>query len=158
LPPEVPIKPLPPTPEHPIFFPVYPDNTLPVPPEGLPPKPDQGLPPHPDQGLPKPPVRPDQGLPKPPDGAQPPLVIWGPNDPRPSLPIFIPIEPPVNVPGVPSHPIYIPVYPDNGLPGDQPGIDNTLPEVNAPWWKPYVPPPGAIVDTPEYPQPQGRRK
>ena len=29
--------------------------------------------------------------------------------------------------------------------------------MNAPSSKPYEPPPGAIVDTPEYPQPQKRK-
>jgi hypothetical protein len=43
---------------------------------------------------------------------------------------------------VPTHPIYIPVYPS-----PQP--------VPSPWWDDiYVPPPGAIVDTPDYVQPQ----
>ena len=42
------------------------------------------------------------------------LVIWGPNDPRPSPPIFIPIIPPPVEGGGPrpEHPIYIPVYPE----------------------------------------------
>jgi hypothetical protein len=40
-------------------------------------------------------------------------VIWGPNDPRPTPPIFIPIEPPPVEGGGPevTPPIYIPVWP-----------------------------------------------
>jgi hypothetical protein len=69
----------------------YPDQGLPghqpYPDQGLPgfqPRPDQGLPgfqPRPDQGLPGNQPYPDQGLPG--QGGGPPLVIWGPNDPRP---------------------------------------------------------------------------
>jgi len=83
-----------------------------------------GQPPRPDNTLPRPtpiPGWPDQGLPQPPPG------IWGPNDPRPSLPIYIPITPPPGSGLEPTHPIYIPVYPDNALPGSQPGPDNSLP-------------------------------
>ena len=84
------ITPSPPTAEHPIYWPIVPDNSLPD-------------------------VEPPTGGGEP----QPPLVIWGPNDPRPTPPIYIPIEPPPAVEGgppVPTHPIYIPVYPDNSLP------------------------------------------
>ena len=51
-------------------------------------------------------------MPKPPE---PPLGIWGPTDPRPTPPIYIPApEPPPEgggEPGEPTHPIYLPVYP-----------------------------------------------
>jgi len=40
---------------------------------------------------------------------EPPLGIWGPTDPRPTPPIFIP--PDSIGPGLPSHPIYLPVFP-----------------------------------------------
>jgi hypothetical protein len=70
--------PAPPTAEHPIYFPIVPDNSLPDVP-----------------------------------GTEPPLVIWGPDDPRPSPPIYIPIQPPPveGGGGSPQPPIYIPVYP-----------------------------------------------
>lgn len=69
---------------------------------GQPVYPDIGGPgdqPYPDQGLPGQQPRPDHGLPPfpshpinlPPEaGGGPPLVIWGPNDPRPTPPIEIP--------------------------------------------------------------------
>jgi hypothetical protein len=55
--------------------------------------------------------------------AEPPLGIWGPNDPRPTPPIYLPSFPPhpthpIVIPpppdpsnGLPTHPIYIPGYP-----------------------------------------------
>jgi hypothetical protein len=100
-------------------------GSQPHPDQGLPgnqPYPDQGLPgnqPYPDQGLPRPPGRPthpiynppypSQGLPPfpsnpiyiPPSGAQPPLGIWGPTDPRPGY--GLPGDQPK-----PSHPIVLP--------------------------------------------------
>jgi hypothetical protein len=91
--------------------PGYPDNTLPGP------QPIPGWPTVPGWGgsLPGGPGRPDG--------------IWGPNDPRPTPPIYIPIvlPPDPEHPDIPTHPIYIPVYPDNALPGQQPYPDNTLP-------------------------------
>jgi hypothetical protein len=113
------VKPLPPSPEHPIYWPAYPDNTLPVPPEG----------------------------------EKPPLVIWGPNDPRPSLPIFIPIEPPPTNGAKPEHPIYIPVYPDNSLPEVPGPVDPGygIPEEGRPHPDHTLPvPPGSGL-TPENP-------
>ena len=51
------------------------------------------------------PPYPDQGLPGQPPG------IWGPNDPRPTPPIYIGEIPPGIVDGQPEHPIYIPIFP-----------------------------------------------
>ena len=62
---------------------------------GRPVYPDQGLPgnqPYPDQGLPGSQPHPDQGLP----GQQP--GIWGPNDPRPTPPIYLGPEVPAPEP------------------------------------------------------------
>jgi hypothetical protein len=84
-------------PEHPIYFPVTPDNTLPGNQPGI-----------------------DNTLP----GDQP--GISGPNDPRPTPPIYVPISPPDiggDLPQV-EQPIYWPVViwgpndprPDNALP------------------------------------------
>lgn len=108
--------------------PVYPDNTLP----GNQPYPDQGLPgnqPYPDQGLPGNQPYPDQGLPR------PPLGMWGPNDPRPTPPIYIPPEggqPPLGIWG-PTDP-----RPGWGLPGPQPHPEH-----------PIVLPPDLPPETPE---------
>ena len=128
-----------PRPEHPIWYPLPPG--APVDPEyGIPedgPYPDQGLPgdqphpdhtlpgdqPHPDQGLPGSQPRPDQGLPGPqphpehpivlpPDsGGWEPVFIWGPGDPRPTVPIVIPepIPPEGNRPAIEFKPIWTPV-------------------------------------------------
>jgi hypothetical protein len=47
-----------------------------------------------------------------PPGTEPPLGIWGPTDPRPTPPIYIPVPPPTEEGGAkPEHPIYIPVWP-----------------------------------------------
>ncbi len=84
------------------------------------------LSPHADNSLP---------MPQPPSGGPP--GIWGPTDPRPSQPIYMPgapvdpgYSPPwarPRPPGQPTHPIYNPPYPDNSLPGGQPYPDNSLP-------------------------------
>lgn len=155
--PNVPSNPiyLPVYPSHPIVFPPEIDNSLPggekpvvTPPIYIPPEEINPYPPtaeHPIYW----PIVPDNTLPVPPGGTQPPLVIWGPNDPRPSPPIFIPIQPPEGV--HPEQPIYIPVYPDNSLPGDQP-----YPDIGLPGDQPYpdqgLPPipPGSGL-TPENP-------
>jgi len=50
------------------------------------------------------------GLPLPPVEGKPP-GIWGPTDPRPTPPIYIPVPPPPESGLKPEHPIYIPVYP-----------------------------------------------
>ena len=76
--------------------------------------------------------------------SDPPLEIWGPNDPRPTPPIHIPDpgfglkpeHPIVLPPNVPTHPIVIP--PDNpGEPPDlilwPPYVDNTLPMPQPPF-------------------------
>ncbi len=76
-------------PEHPIYIPVYPAHpiVLPLPPEGLHPMPPIYIPPQ-----------------------EPPLGIWGPDDPRPTPPIYIPVE------GLhPEHPIYFPVEPTHPI-------------------------------------------
>jgi hypothetical protein len=70
--------------------------------------------------------RPDQGLPGVPGGDGG-LGIWGPTDPFPTPPIYIPITPPPESGLSPEHPIYIPVYPDIGFPADQPHPDQGLP-------------------------------
>lgn len=107
-----------PGPQPPMRPPVYPDQGLPGP------QPIPGWPAYPGGpggGLPGNAPRPDNTLP----GQQP--GIWGPTDPRPSHPIYIPVTPPPESGLEPTHPIYIPVYPDNTLPGSQPRPDNTLP-------------------------------
>lgn len=58
------------TPTHPIYLPVYPSHPIVIPPDAVGP----GVPTHPI-------VLPE-----------PPLSIWGPNDPRPTPPIVIPPE------------------------------------------------------------------
>ena len=119
-----------PRPSHPIMLPGMPGWGQ------QPPYPDQGLPgnqPYPDQGLPGQQPRPDQGLPPfpshpivipPMQPPQPPLGIWGPNDPRPTPPIYIPIMPPPTEGNPhPEHPIYLPVYPSHPIvipPGTSP--------------------------------------
>ena len=94
-------------PTHPIYNPPYPDIGLP----GGQPYPDQGLPgsqPRPDQGLPGNQPYPDQGLP----GRQP--GIWGPNDPRPTPPIYIPGQPVIPEPGDPTKAHIIVYVPGKG--------------------------------------------
>ena len=76
-----------PHPEHPIFYPL---------PPGAPVDPEYGVPDtHPDQGLPAPQPHPEHPIVLPPDsgGWLPPLYIWGPNDPRPTPPIAMPVPP-----------------------------------------------------------------
>jgi hypothetical protein len=90
LPPTEPAEPGVPT--HPIYIP--PDGIVPVPPT---PEHPIYFPIHPDNTLPDVPGT------EPP--TEPPLVIWGPDDPRPSPPIYIPIQPPEGPPA------YLPVYP-----------------------------------------------
>jgi hypothetical protein len=81
-------------------------------------------------------ARPDNTLPVP----QPPLGIWGPTDPRPTHPIYMP--------GGPVDPGYSPPwarpqppYPDQGLPGSQPRPDHSLPPF--PSHPIYIPPEGS---------------
>jgi hypothetical protein len=99
-------------PEHPIYIPPIPDNSLPpfpsnpivIPPDAIAP----GVPTHPIYL----PVYPDQGLP----GSQP-----GPDN---TLPGQQP-KPDNTLPGQQPKP-------DQGLPGEQPGIDNSLPPIELP--------------------------
>jgi len=76
-----------PHPEHPIYYPL---------PPGAPVYPDQGLPgdqPHPDHTLPGAQPHPEHPIVLPPDsGGWLPVYIWGPGDPRPNPPIYIPPE------------------------------------------------------------------
>jgi hypothetical protein len=98
------------SPEHPIYNPVYPDNSLP----GNQPYPDQGLPgsqPRPDNTLPGSQPRPDNSLPG--DQPYPDQGLPGPQ-PHPEHPIYIPITPPSSG-GKPTHPIYLPVYPSHPI-------------------------------------------
>ena len=74
----------------------------------------------------------------------PPLGIWGPTDPRPSHPIYIPIQPPLDFWGPndprPTPPIYIPVQPQPPL-----GIwGPTDPRPNPPIYIPLPSPPGTM--------------
>jgi hypothetical protein len=99
--------------------------THPIAPGGQPGVPTQPIyyPPYPSQGpgFPSNPIAP---------GGLPPYATTGPG--FPTAPIYIPIDPPTEVPGLtPGHPIYIPVYPSTGpgFPtnpiapgGSQPGI------------------------------------
>jgi len=88
-------------PEHPIYIPIYPAHpiVIPIPPEGGEPKPPYIWPPVIWGG----PV-------------EPPLGIWGPTDPRPTPPIYIPIVPPAESGGEhPEHPIYLPVSPTHPI-------------------------------------------
>jgi len=106
-------------PEHPIYIPVYPAHPIVIP-----------LPP--DEGEPQPPyVWPPQIWAGP---ILPPLGIWGPTDPRPTPPIYIPIVPPESSGGGehPANPIYLPVSPEHPivLPPDEEG--------------PPTPPPGMV--------------
>lgn len=123
-----------PHPEHPIFFPlppgapVDPSYGIPVIPgmEGGAPHPDQGLPgdqPRPDNTLPGAQPRPDHDLPGPqphpehpivlpPDsGGWEPVFIWGPTDPRPTVPIVIPepLPPEGERPGLEFKAVWTPV-------------------------------------------------
>jgi len=71
----------------------------------------------------------------PPTTPQPPLVIWGPNDPRPENPIVIP---PGGIgPGVPTHPIFLPVFPTHPIvlpdPGEPPSEEKPPLEVKVGW-------------------------
>jgi hypothetical protein len=64
----------------------------------------------------------------PPLPERPPLGIWGPTDPRPQPPIYIPIKPiapPVE--GHPEPPIYFPVYPAHPI--TIPPFDDAHPEL-----------------------------
>lgn len=130
---------VPPQPPLGIWGPTDPRPTHPIAPGGQPPRPwgpinypDQGLPgnqPYPDQGLPGNQPYPDQGLPGRPPG------MWGPNDPRPTPPIYIPPEgspPPLGIWG-PTDP-----RPGWGLPGPQPHPEH-----------PIVLPPDLPEETPE---------
>lgn len=60
---------------------------------------------------------------------EPPLGIWGPNDPRPTPPIYIPAPPPGGWEGVhPMPPIYLPVPP----PDNDPHPENPI------YWPVYI--------------------
>jgi len=119
-----------------------------------PPRPDQGLPPFPAHPIVIPPDTVGPGVPTHP--------IYIPAPPvHPSHPIVIP--PDAIAPGVPTHPIYIPPQPDQGLPqppaggggqppkpdqglpGQQPGIDNTLPQPQPKPEHPIVIPPAPPI-------------
>jgi len=84
--------------------------THPIAPGGKPPGIWGGPPLYPDQGLPGQPPFPSQGpgFPTPPiylppvQPGGPPLVIWGPGDPRPQPPIHLPPEPPDVSPAPPG--------------------------------------------------------
>jgi hypothetical protein len=95
----------PPLPPH-VWRPEFPTNPIVIPgPPGQPPVVWPG---------PKPPYV-DIGFPGPQPGG--PVGIWGPTDPRPNPPIYIPIVPPP-VEGAPpeaTHPIYLPVYPTHPI-------------------------------------------
>ena len=110
----------------------------------------------------------------PPGQPQPPLGIWGPTDPRPTPPIYVPVPPPPESGLSPEHPIYIPVYPAHPIvlplpPTDArpmppiyipPGHpDNSLPEQPPGIWGPtdprptppiYIPIEGAHPEHPIY--------
>lgn len=83
-------------PSHPIYNPPYPDH-------GLPPFPSHPIAPGGGGGYPSHPIYnpayPDQGLPPfpshpiAPGGGGTPPGIWGPTDPRPTPPIYIPAQP-----------------------------------------------------------------
>jgi len=60
--------------------------------------------------------------------AQPPLGIWGPTDPRPTPPIYLPPGGGGQPPGVPTHPIVIPPTPP-GTDPPQPAHPIVLPPV-----------------------------
>jgi len=81
-------------------------------------------------------LKPDNTLPTP-QPPQPPLVIWGPGDGRPTNPIVLPLPP--DAP-----------YPDQGLPGEQPVIDNTLPGAQPHPEHPIYLPPGNGAWDPVY--------
>jgi len=98
----------------------------------------------------------------------PPLGLWGPNDPRPTPPIYIPAPEPPGGGGEPAHPIYIPVYPEHPivLPPDggtpKPPPDMISPPTGAPgfwgysmYYESYVFVPYAGSGVPEVPG--GRR-
>jgi len=117
-------------PEHPIYIPVYPAHPIVIP---LPPvePPTDGGDAHPEHPIYLPPVV------WPPLPPKPPLGIWGPTDPRPTPPIYLPLPTPPDSgggePGVPAHPIYFPVYPAHPI---------VLPPDGGE--KPPEPPPGMI--------------
>jgi hypothetical protein len=91
-------------------------------------------------------ARPDNTLP----GQQP--GIWGPNDPRPTPPIYIPVPPPPESGLSPEHPIYIPIVPAHPIVIPLPPNDlHPMPPI-------YIPPgpvdPGYGIDAglrPEHP-------
>lgn len=81
------------------------------------------------------------GLPLP----EPPLGIWGPTDPRPTPPIYIPAPVPPDSGLKPEHPIYIPVFPTHPivlpLPPEE-GGEPKPPYIWPPviWGGPIIPP------------------
>ena len=90
-------------------------------------------------------ARPDNSLPGQPPG------IWGPTDPRPTPPIYIPVPPPSGGGGGggehPEHPIYIPVYPAHPIVLPLPPTDaRPMPPI-------YIPPSAPPVD-PGYGHPE----
>jgi hypothetical protein len=74
-------------------------------------------------------------------GVEPPLGIWGPTDPRPSHPIYIPVPPPPDSGLKPEHPIYIPVVPAHPIviPIPPPDGGQPVPPLVI-WGGPYDPP------------------
>jgi hypothetical protein len=102
-----------------------------------------------DIGFPGPQPYPDQGLP----GNQP--GIWGPTDPRPFNPIYLPPGYPGGgggrPPGRPTHPIYWPPYVDIGFPGPQPYPDQGLPGPQ-PYPDQGLPPVIDMGQMPEHPE------
>lgn len=153
-------------PAHPIWLPIYPAHPIVIPPGAIAP----GVPTHPIVLPPvdPPSIWPSPGRPAhpiviPPDAISPgvpahpivlpPLEIWGPTDPRPTPPIYIPGGPPGTWPGQrpphPAHPIVTP--PPGGGPGEPPNGQPPA-EAGGNWqwgwnvsngWHPvYVPNPG----------------
>jgi hypothetical protein len=113
----------------PIYIPVYPSHPIAIRPPGteVPPRPEHPIPPVVWPPLPE----------------RPPLGIWGPTDPRPQPPIYIPIAPPpVEGEAHPEHPIYFPIYPAHPIviPGPEHPITipPELPPINT------SPPPGTV--------------
>jgi hypothetical protein len=92
-------------------------------------------------------ARPDNTLPGQPPG------IWGPTDPRPTPPIYVPVPPPGGGGGGggehPEHPIYIPVYPAHPIVLPLPPTDaRPMPPIYIP---PYTPPVDPGYSHPESP-------
>jgi hypothetical protein len=92
-------------------------------------------------------------------GAEPPLGIWGPTDPRPTPPIYIPVPPPPESGLSPEHPIFIPVYPAHPIvipvPPQPPSGGGEHPEHPIPpvVWPPMPPKPPLGIWGPTDPRP-----